>query len=32
VRASSQLPVEFLSEDPLLVVRSDDALLRLSVM
>jgi hypothetical protein len=32
VRASSQLPVEFLSEDPLLVARSDDTMLRLSVM
>jgi hypothetical protein len=30
VCATSQLPVEFLSEDPLLVVRSEDSLLRLS--
>jgi hypothetical protein len=32
VRATSQLPVEFHFEDPLLVARSDVTLLRLSVM
>jgi hypothetical protein len=32
VCAISQLPVEFHSEDPLLVVRSDDTIMRLSVM
>jgi hypothetical protein len=32
VRVISQLPVEFLSEDPLLVARSDNTMLRLSVM
>jgi hypothetical protein len=32
VRATSRLPVEFHSEDPLLVVRSDDTIMRLSVM
>jgi hypothetical protein len=31
-RATSQLPVEFHSEDPLLVLRSDDTIIRLSVM
>jgi hypothetical protein len=32
VRATSQLPVEFHSEDSLLVVRFDDTIVRLSVM
>jgi hypothetical protein len=31
-RATSQLPVEFHSEDPMLVAHSDVTLLRLSVM